>query len=101
MDFVKAVYAEDNGKGGVDLAVLRLAPEVDPVFFSESSDTRRRALFVRDVETVLWSQGLPAYYFTAEKSDLEWNTAVQHWGAEPLFPVPHQRYKKLLIEKAS
>ena len=101
MDFVKAVYAEDNGKGAADLAVLRLAPELDPVFFADSSDTRRRAMFVRDLETVLWAQGLPAYYFTAKLSDPEWNFAVQHWGAQPLFPEPHQRYKKLLIEKAS
>lgn len=101
MDFVKAVYAEDSPAGGVDLAVLRFAPEIDPVHFSPSSDTRRRAMFIRDIETVLWAQGIPAFYFTTVIADKEWNAAVRHWGAEPLFPetIPHQRYKKILLEK--
>lgn len=103
LNFVQAVYAEDNSQGGTDLAVLRLAPELDPVFFAESSDTRRRAMFIRDIETVLWAQQVPAYYFTVRQDDAAWNSAVRHWGAEPLFPegIPHQRYKKILTAKAS
>jgi len=100
LDYAQQVYALDNRDGTADLAVYRLAPEIDPAYFSPSSDTRRRATFVRDLETVLWAQGVPAYYFSTLQSDVEWNTVVAHWGAEPLWAVPHQRYKKILIEKA-
>lgn len=96
LDFAKAIYAKDNPKGPPHLAVLRLAPEVDPAFFAEGTDTRNRVSFIRDLETALWAQGLAAYYFTADQQDSEWATIVQHWGAQPLFATPHQRYKKIL-----
>ena len=91
-----SVFAFGEGEKA-DLAVLRLAPELDPVFFAASTDNRRKSFFIWALENGLRMMGsVPHYYFNVAASDEPWQKVVENWGAERISPVPEYRYIKKL-----
>jgi hypothetical protein len=81
---------------GVAFAVVRTVVEVDPVLYPEKMSARMKAIFQRDVETVLAAQGVQAYYFNI-KADNEGMLAVANTlGAAAMSVGPEIRFKKVL-----
>lgn len=91
------VFALDTQKG-VGLAVRRLCTEIDPMVPGAEWDTKLRAMFTRDLETVLFSQGGTHYYFNVDAEDEEWQHVVKTWGAEQVSTKPVLRFKRTLQE---
>ena len=89
------VYALDTQKG-VPLAVRRLCTEIDPMVVPSEFGTKLKSLFIRDLETLLWSQGVVSYYFNVDANDTEWQEYVKHWGAEQVSAIPMLRFKRTL-----
>jgi len=89
------VFALDTQKG-VGLAVRRLATEIDPMVPGIEWDTKLRAMFTRDLETVLFSQGGTHYYFNVDAEDTDWQHVVKTWGAEQVSIKPVLRFKRTL-----
>jgi hypothetical protein len=85
------------GEEKPDLAVYRMAPELDPVYFAEDSNTKRRAIFVWGIENGLRMQAVfPHYYFNVAVADKAWQEHVEHWGATRVSGEPEYRYLKRL-----
>lgn len=93
------VIALDSPKGTI-LAVLRVATEVDPAFFPEGCDTRQKLLFMRDIENFLIGRGVAQYYFNlhADEASVDYRSAVEKWGAQPVSTAPDIRFKKQLFQ---
>jgi hypothetical protein len=89
------VFALDTQKG-TGLAVRRLCFEVDPMFPAEQWDTKLRAMFTRDLETVMAAQGTERYYFNVNADDEKWIQVVKTWGAEQVSVAPMLRFKRTL-----
>lgn len=89
------VFALDTQKG-VGLAVRRICTEIDPMVPAPNWDTKLRAMFTRDLETLHWGQGGKTYYFNVLASDTNWQHVVETWGAERLSPEPVIRFKRTL-----
>lgn len=95
LDTGDVVFALDTQKG-TGLAVRKLCMEIDPMFPAPDWDTRLRSMFTRDLETVLFAQNVPCYYFNVLASDTDWQHVVETWGAEKVSPEPMIRYKRTL-----
>lgn len=81
---------------GTPLAVIRTAVEVDPVIYPEKLSNRMKAMFQRDVETVLAAQGVQSYYFNVHASNERMLEAVKTYGAVEQSTEPEIRFKKVL-----
>lgn len=81
---------------GTPLAVVRTVVEVDPMFFPEKLSDRMKAMFIRDVETVLTAQGVHKYYFNVHASNEKMLTYSTHYGAVALSTEPEIRFSKVL-----
>jgi hypothetical protein len=81
---------------GVSFAVVRTCVEVDPVIYPEKLSNRMKAMFQRDVETVLAAQGVPKYYFNVHADNKAMIDSVQSWGAVPQSTEPEIRFMKVL-----
>jgi hypothetical protein len=90
-------------QAGTPLAVSRIAREIDPMHFPAQMNHRQRFMFIRDIETLLWGQGVASYYFniTADDEHQEWRDVVKNWGAEEVSSSPMIRYKRTLVETKS
>jgi hypothetical protein len=95
LDETCVVMALDTQKG-TGLAVRRLCIEVDPMFPGDTWDTRLRAMFTRDLETVMAAQGAKSYYFNVAADDEKWINVVKTWGAEQVSVAPMLRFKRSL-----
>ncbi len=95
LDTGDVVFALDTQKG-VGLAVRRVCTEIDPMFPGAEWDTRLRAMFTRDLETVIFSQGGTHYYFNVDAEDKDWQHVVETWGATKVSPQPMIRYKRTI-----
>jgi|SRR6267142_1856116 len=95
LDTGDVVFALDTQKG-VGLAVRRVCTEIDPMFPGQEWDTKLRAMFTRDLETVLYAQGGTHYYFNVDAEDKEWQHVVETWGASLVSPKPVLRYKRVI-----
>ena len=95
LDQTCTVFALDTAKG-TGFAVRRLATEIDPLISPEGWDLRARVLFFRDLETAIWAQGIPAYYFNVHADEQDWINTVEKWGAQRTSTAPEFRYKKVL-----
>jgi hypothetical protein len=82
--------------GGKDFAVFRNCFELDPVIFGEDTTTKRRALFLMNIETALRLQGFKEIYFNIKADDEQWMELAKHWGAVQTSPSPEIRFKKVL-----
>lgn len=89
------VYALDTQKG-TPIAVRRVCTEIDPLVAPEDFGTKLKSLFIRDLETVLWGQGVRSYYFNVDATDKDWQEYVMHWGAEQVSSTPMLRFKRTL-----
>lgn len=81
---------------GTPLAVIRTAVEVDPVIYPEKLSNRMKAMFQRDVETVLAAQGVTKYYFNVHATNEKMLEAVKTYGAVPQSTEPEIRFVKVL-----
>jgi len=95
LDQGDVVFALDTQKG-TGLAVRRLCTEIDPLFPAPDWDLKLRAMFIRDLETSLWSNGGTHYYFNIDADDKDWKHNVETWGASQVSPKPVLRFKKVL-----
>jgi hypothetical protein len=98
LDTGDVIFALDTHRG-TGLAVRRICTEIDPMFAGPQWDTKLRAMFTRDLETILWSQGGTHYYFNVDAEDKDWQHVVETWGASKVSPVPMLRYKRVLEQK--
>jgi hypothetical protein len=104
LDPTCTVFALDTPKG-TGFAVRRIATELDPVIAAPDWDMRARTLFFRDLETVVWSQGAPSYYFNVHAplpdspeatENQNWINFLVKWGAQRTSTAPEFRFKKNL-----
>lgn len=93
LDFANAVYAMGEP---ADLAVLKTVPELDPVHFVDSSNTRKRVQFLWGLENIFRVAGLRAYYFNVDAKDKAWQEVITNWGAELISPTEELRFKRIL-----
>lgn len=96
-----SVFAFD-GQAQPDLAVYRMAPELDPVMWAPETSDRRKMLFIWAIENGLRMMGtVPHYYFQVSAEDTpeatKWRHVVETSGAERLSPTPQYRYIKSLL----
>jgi len=89
------VFALDT-YNGTGFAVRRLCTEIDPLISPDAWDLKLRAMFTRDLENMLWSNGGKEYYFNVDAEDKDWQKAVINWGAEQVSKTPELRFKKTL-----
>jgi hypothetical protein len=82
--------------GGTDFAVVRQLTELDPVFFGDETNDRRKAAFIFALETAMRFMGIPAYYFNVKTDDEKWQHVAKTNGAEQVSPTPELRFKKVL-----
>src|SRR5271169_682748 len=77
LQFAQAVYAMGNAR-----AVLRMAPELDPVMYADLQNNGKR-FFISALETHLRLSGLAAYYFNVSASEdfAQFREVVENWGA--------------------
>lgn len=87
-------------QAGTPLVVSRVAREIDPMHFPATMNHRQRFMFIRDIENILWGQGVTNYYFNilADDEHKDWRDVVTNWGAEQVSPAPMIRYKRTLID---
>ena len=95
LDTTCSVLALD-AQSGTAFAVVRTPVEVDPVYFPDGWTDRLKAMFMRDVETVLSAKGATSYYYNIKTSDTEWIHAVETWGGQRTSTAEEYRFKKLL-----
>lgn len=96
LDIGCQVVALDTQQG-TTTAVFRLATEVNPVHFPKGMSTKLKLLFMRDVETTLWSKGLTHYYLQIPAADDEYIDAMtKTFGCEQVSPTPELKFKKIL-----
>lgn len=81
---------------GTPLAVIRTVTEVDPMFFPEKLSDRMKAMFIRDVETVLAAQGIQKYYFNVLATNEKMINYSTHYGAVKQSVEPEVRFSKVL-----
>lgn len=81
---------------GTPMAVVRSVVEVDPLFFPEKLSDRMKAMFIRDVETVLAAQGVHKYYFNVHATNEKMLNYSKHYGATELSTEPEIRFVKVL-----
>jgi hypothetical protein len=83
---------------GVMKAVIRNAVEIDPVIYPEPDNLsmRMRAMFWRDLETVLAAQGASKYYFNVHVTNKAMCDTVKTWGAVQQSTEPEFRFMKVL-----
>ena len=77
---------------GTMYAVVRTVVEVDPVVYPENASTRMKAMFHRDIETVLAAQGVTQYYFNTHVTNTEFQEFSKHWGAQQISKEPELRF---------
>jgi len=82
---------------GDDLAVVKQVTELDPVYFSEGSNTSRRLMFIWGIENWLRLTGVDRYYFDVPVDSETWRHNVETHGAEQLSTGAVYHYKKVLI----
>lgn len=93
LEFAQAVYAMGNAR-----AVLRLAPELDPVDYADLPNNGKR-YFISALETHMRLSGVKAYYFNvpANEEMARYREVVENWGAVKTGASgPEFRYKKAL-----
>lgn len=80
---------------GEQLAVWRIANELDPVFYNGASDAKKY-WFIWGLENILRGAGATEFYFNVSNMDHDYRKIVEHFGAEPTNVEPEIRYKKVL-----
>lgn len=85
-----------NTQQGVPLAVVRTAVEVDPVIYPEGLHDRMKAMFQRDVETILVAKGVTRYYFNVHVSNTPMLEVAKTLGAEQMSTEPEYRFRVVL-----
>lgn len=94
-NYAFVVLALDTAEG-TPLAVVRTVTEVDPVFYPEKLSARMKAMFQRDIETVLAAQGVTRYYFNVHAANESMLSNVKTFGAVALSSEPEIRFVKVL-----
>jgi hypothetical protein len=85
-----------NTQQGVPTAVVRTAVEVDPVHYPEGLHDRMKAMFQRDIETVLVAKGVAKYYFNVHVSNQAMLDVAKTLGAEQISTEPEYRFRVIL-----
>lgn len=86
-----------NTQQGTPIAVMRMCTEINPVHFPENMTTKLKLLFMRDLETVLWGQGVTHYYLQIPANDQEYiDNMRENFKAEQVSPSPELKFKKII-----
>ena len=91
-----SVLVFENKSGEPDIAVIRYAVEMDPVFFGKDTSNRRKAAFIWGLQNILRNMGIREYYFMCDPANTEWIKTVKEWGAEETTEQPELRFRKNL-----
>jgi len=89
------VFAMDQ-KGEPDIAVVREAVMLDPVFFSKDGNIYSKARFMEHLEERLAGAGIPEVYYQISAADIHWQRIVEAWGAVKVSGEPEFQYKRSL-----
>src|SRR5258708_32742164 len=92
---VFALNPNADGSGKPGLAVRRICTEIDPLV-TDGLSTRFKAIFIRDLETVMTAQATAHYYFNVDPDDIHWIEFIQKCGAGQVSPKPLLRFKRIL-----
>lgn len=80
------------------MAVLRQCPEIDPMYFAETSGSARRATFAWALMNMLKVSGTREIYFNVDAEGQEAYIALlEKMGAKCVSPVPQKRFKLELV----
>jgi hypothetical protein len=92
LDETCLVLALDSQVGPA-FAVVRQATEVDPVIYPDKFADRMKAIFQRDIETVLTVRGAKTYYFNVHADNEPWLKVAETFGAVRVSTAPEYRLK--------
>lgn len=81
---------------GENLAVWRIANEIDPVYFAPDGSNSSKYMFIWGLENILRGSGATEFYFNVPVEDDKYRAIVEHFGATPTSVVPEMRYKIIL-----
>jgi len=95
LDSTCIVLALDTAQGA-PLAVVRTAIEVDPVIYPPELHDRMKAIFQRDIETVLAAKGVAKYYFNVHVDNAAMLEVAKTLGAVQVSTAPEFRFEKVL-----
>lgn len=73
-------------------AVWRITNELDPLYFGESSDSKKY-MFVWGLENLLRGSGANEFYFNIGTENTEFQKIAEHFGATKTSPTPEFRYR--------
>jgi hypothetical protein len=81
---------------GSPTAVVRTVVEVDPVVYPEGLHDRMKAMFQRDIETVLAAKGVKEYYFNVSVDNEDMLKVTETLGAFQISKTPELRFRVIL-----
>jgi hypothetical protein len=93
---VTSIVLALNTQQGVPMAVIRTVVEVDPVIYPPELADRMKAIFQRDIETVLVAKGVSKYYFNVHTDNEPMLRVAETLGAERTSTAPEYRFKVVL-----
>lgn len=93
-----AVYALENQKGDVDLAVVKQVVEVDPVWYAPSTNDVQKARLQWGLEERLMGAGITRYLCNVKASDERWIKILKEWGFKAQSSEPEIRMARNLLE---
>lgn len=78
---------------GKNLAVWRVANELDPFHFDPEASNTNKYVFLWGLETLLRGSGVNELYFNVHVADTQFRNVVEHLGAVATSTEPELRYK--------
>lgn len=81
---------------GKSLAVIRLAPEIDPVVWGDGTPDIRKAWFIWGLENMLRGNGMTEFYANVHAEDEKFLGIVEGFGMKKMSTGPEFRFKKEL-----
>jgi len=81
---------------GSPTAVVRTVVEVDPVVYPDGLHDRMKAMFQRDIETILVAKGIRGYYFNVLADNEAMLKVAETLGATQLSKGPELRFRVIL-----
>lgn len=78
---------------GKNLAVWRIANELDPFHFDSDSGNTNKYVFLWGLENLLRGSGVNEIYFNVHVADTQFRSVVEHLGAVSTSTEPELRYK--------
>lgn len=92
-----AVWTWPKDNGEPDMAVIRACTEIDPMFFSPTSNNQRKVMFAWGIFNVLRAMNTREVYFDVDAEGMEdYISLLEKMGAEKTTTKPQFRFKLVI-----